>query len=95
MTLTFEHALRILNNKSDIRISFEQIHRIQNRALPLNMTKYRLSSQLYKSYNGHIMNDDWMDLNFQQNFNAKSNWLSAALDFEDRRMCGIIQWGSE
>ena len=29
----------------------------------MNMMKYRLSIQLYKTYNGTIINDDWMDMN--------------------------------
>ena len=37
------------------------------------MMKYRLSIQLYKTYNGAIINDDWMDLNNQQNFNQRFN----------------------
>ena len=43
----------------------------------MDMMKYRLSIQLYKIYNGlyngHIINDDWMDMNAQQNLNARMN----------------------
>ena len=35
------------------------------------MMKYRLSIQLFKTYNGAIINDDWVDLNNQQNFNER------------------------
>ena len=65
------NALRILNNKSDLRISFHQLHKIHKRALPLEMMKYRLSIQLYKVYNDSNMNEDWMDMNVQQNFNSR------------------------
>ena len=34
---------------------------------------YPLSIQLLKIYNGYILNDDWMDMNVQQNFNARLN----------------------
>ena len=37
------------------------------------MMKYRLAIQLFKTYNGAIVNDDWMDLNNQQNFNERFN----------------------
>ena len=36
---------------------------------------YRLSIQLYKTYNGYINNDDWIDMNFQQNFNARNDYV--------------------
>ena len=39
----------------------------------MDMMKYRLSIQLYKIYNGHIINDDWIDMNVLQNFNARMN----------------------
>ena len=35
------------------------------------MMKYRLSIQLYKVYNDSNMNEDWMDMNVQQNFNSR------------------------
>ena len=79
------HALKILNNQSDLRMLFDQIHRIHNRATPINMMKYRLSIQLYKSYNGYIMNDDWMDFNFQQNFNARNNYVQM-IDYSNLRV---------
>ena len=34
--------------------------------------KYRLAIQLYKVYNGRTENQDWIDLNFQQNFNGRN-----------------------
>ena len=67
------NALKLLNNKSDLRISYDQLHRLHNRALPLDMMKYRLAIQLFKIYNGYIINDDWMDMNMLQNFNARLN----------------------
>ena len=39
----------------------------------MDIMKYRLSIQLFKIYNGYILNDDWMDMNVQQNFNARLN----------------------
>ena len=69
------NALKLLNNVSDLRMSHEQIHRLQKRAMPMDMMKYRLSIQLYKIYNRHIDNDDWLDMNVQQNFNARSSFV--------------------
>ena len=65
-------ALKILNNVSDIRISYTQLHKLEKRALPMDFAKYRLAIQLFKIYNGDSMNDDWIDMNVQQNFNARS-----------------------
>ena len=66
------NALKILNNISDLRISFVQRHIHEKRALPMNFAKYRLAIQLYKIYNGDVYNDDWLDMNSQQNFNRRS-----------------------
>ena len=38
----------------------------------MNFSKYRLAIQLYKIYNGMEMNEDWIDMNYQQNFNARN-----------------------
>ena len=67
------NALKILENKSDIRISFLQRHRINNRATPMNFAKYKLAIQLFKIYNGTDTSDDWLDMNVQQNFSSRSN----------------------
>ena len=67
------NALKSLNNYSDIQISYEQLHRLHKRAAPMEMMKYRLAIQLFKIYNGAMINDDWMDLNNQQNFNERHN----------------------
>ena len=56
------NALKLLNNVSDLRISHEQIHNLHKRALPMDMMKYRLSIQLYKTYNRYI---DRVRLNHQ------------------------------
>ena len=35
--------------------------------------KYRLALQLFRIHNASNENDDWIDLNFQQNFNDRNN----------------------
>ena len=37
--------------------------------------EYRLAIQLYKTKNANDENNNWIDLNFQQNFNERSNWV--------------------
>ena len=39
------------------------------------MMKYKLAIQLYKIYNSDTMTDNWLDLNFQQNFNGRNNFV--------------------
>ena len=39
------------------------------------MLKHKLSLQIYKLYNSEKMTEDWIDLNNQQNFNARVNKL--------------------
>ena len=66
-------ALKILGNKSDLRISNEQRHKITGRATPIQMMKYKHSLLLYKIYNDILQSEDWVDLNWNQSFNARSN----------------------
>ena len=66
------NALKVLNNVSDLRISYKLLHLNEKRALPMDFAKYRLAIQLFKIYNGNEMSDDWMDMNCQQNFNARN-----------------------
>ena len=66
------NALRLLNNMNDLQISYVQLHRKEKRALPLDFGRYKMAIQLYKIYNAVEMNSDWVDMNHQQNFNARS-----------------------
>ena len=66
-------ALKICVSHYDSSISFDKLHELQRRATPTKMMCYRLAVQLYKVYNARMMNDDWIDLNFQQNFNDRNN----------------------
>ena len=72
LTSASANALRILCNIHDIRIWFVQRHIYEKRALPMDFSKYKLSIQLYKIYNGSEMDNDWLDMNTQQNFNSRS-----------------------
>ena len=66
-------ALKLCESQYDNRISYERLHEIHDRATPIKMMKYRLAIQLYKIYNGRTESEDWIDLNFQQNFNNRNN----------------------
>ena len=52
--------------------SFESMHRLAKRGTPTQMCNYKHALQLYKLYNSTKMTDDWVSLNFQQNFNARN-----------------------
>ena len=55
--------------------SYEVIHRLTKRANPVQMSNYKHAIQLYKLHNSTIMTDDWLSLNFQQNFNGRNDKL--------------------
>ena len=52
--------------------------------------KYRLSIQLYKTYNKYIVNDDRIALNMQQNFNTRQSCIQIT-DNSNLRI-GKISW---
>ena len=65
-------ALKILGNRRDLRISYEQLHKMNGRATPNQMMQYKHSLLLFKLYNDTNQTDDWMDLNWNQSFNTRS-----------------------
>ena len=66
------NALKMLNNVTDLRTSYKQLHTNEKRALPMDFAKYKLAIQLYKIYNCSTFDENWMDMNHQQNFNART-----------------------
>ena len=48
------------------------LHTNEKRALPMDFAKYKLAIQLFKIYNSSITDENWMDMNIQQNFNARN-----------------------
>ena len=54
-------------------LSFQRLHIITKRATPPQIMKYKLALQLHNLYNQENMSDDWLDLFFNQNFNARNN----------------------
>ena len=67
-------ALKLLGNKSDLRISNEQRDKMNGRATPIQMMKYKHSLLLFKLCNDTLQSsEDWVDLNWNQLFNNRSN----------------------
>ena len=60
-----------------VNLSYERMHNLHKRGKPQDVMKYRLSIQLYKLYNANnqMENVNWMDLNLQQNFNDRNNFV--------------------
>ena len=65
------NILRISINNHDRMLSFTRIHKMANRATPEMMSKYKHALQLHKIYNDTGMGEDWIQLNFNQNFNSR------------------------
>ena len=53
-------------------MSFEQTHGINKCGIPRQFLKYKHSLLMYKIWNDVIFSQEWLALNFQQNFNVRS-----------------------
>ena len=67
------NALKTCLTKLPLNTSFESIHCLSKRGTPTQMSNYKHALQLYKLYNSTSMSEDWISLNFQQNFNTRNN----------------------
>ena len=65
-------ALKLCSPWSSEHTSFEILHTINKRATPIKMSLYKLAIQLHKIYNSENQTPDWIDLNYQQNFNGRT-----------------------
>ena len=54
-------------------MSFKQIHTINKRATPSQILLYKHSLLLFKIWNTDTYSQEWMTLNFQQNFNSRNS----------------------
>ena len=52
--------------------SFESMHCLAKRGTPTQMSNYKHAIQIYKLFNSTNMSEDWISLNFQQNFNTRN-----------------------
>ena len=57
----------------DNMISFEQIHKMNNRAMPNAIMMYKHAIQLFKIYNATEYTMDWLILNFNQIFTSRQS----------------------
>ena len=65
-------AIQLYDTRSDNMISYERIHEVNKRATPNQWMEYRLAIRLFKLYNATFESENWIDLNFQQNFNMRN-----------------------
>ena len=54
------------------RMSYQELHTINNRATPSQMSDYKLALLLHILINLEILSKDWIDINFQQNLNSRN-----------------------
>ena len=65
--------LKLVCCNFDHHVSYQRLHNICGRATPVEVMKYRHALLLHKCYNDLLMRNDWLALNFNQNFNARCN----------------------
>ena len=68
---TSAQALKICTPSYHDRMSFLELHRLNNRATPTQMCDYKHALQLYNLIHQEIPKADWVDLNFQQVFGCR------------------------
>ena len=69
-------ALKLCTPTYDQYMSFQNLHEINKRATPIQIMKYKLSIILYKTYNDESQSFDWLSLFFNQNFNARTEFVN-------------------
>ena len=67
------NALKLSLSTLPQNTSFDTIHSLAKRGTPTQMSEYKHALQLYKLHNSDNMTDDWISLNFQQNFNRRND----------------------
>ena len=73
---TSANALKVCTPSYHDRMSYSELHSINSRATPEQMCLYKHSLLLYKLYNQEVPYLDWININFQQNFNNRLNTMS-------------------
>ena len=58
-------------------ISFKNIHKMNNRAMPEAIMHYKHAIQLFKIYNSNEFTFNWLLLNFNQIFNSRQTTFKA------------------
>ena len=73
---TSSSALRMITLNYDYTISFIQLHSINKRATPTQIMNYKHALLLYKIFNNKLYSKEWLALNFQQTFNARTDTIN-------------------
>ena len=67
-------AIKVCTRATDVHlISFEDLHEMVGRATPEKLMIYKLSLQLYRTYNQHIPTQDWVKLNYNGIFTSRQS----------------------
>ena len=66
------NALKVCTPTYHDRMSYLELHKINNRATPAEFSNYKHALLLHKLIHTEIPTLDWIDLNFQQTFNRRS-----------------------
>ena len=69
-------ALKICTPSYHMMMSFYELHNINNRATPTQMSHYKLALTMFTLFNKQEPTLDWVDLNFQQIFNQRNTTLN-------------------
>ena len=70
--------LKLCTRLYDNSMSYETLHTINNRANPSQFSTYRHAIFLHKTYNDTTLNNNWLDLFFNQHFNGRCNTVNFA-----------------
>ena len=73
---TSASALKFCTPSYHDRMSFVDLHQINNCAMPTQMCKNKHALQLHKLKNQELPTNDWVDLHFQQTFNNRTGTLN-------------------
>ena len=69
-------AIKISMYYPDPMISFDEIHAMNNRALPGSLLQYKLAIQLFKLYNTNTHSMEWVELNLNQILTSRQTTFS-------------------
>ena len=65
-------ALKLCTPNYDRFMSYEYLHTLNKRATPMKIMQYKTSILLHKTYNSDSNFKEFIDLFFNQNFNARA-----------------------
>ena len=68
--------LKLCSPAYDRMMSYERLHSINKRATPTQIMNYKTSFILHETYNDSTISNDFVDLFFNQNFNARAELVN-------------------